>query len=276
MAETSRRGSEIATPSVSPAEVRAMLRPMAHGGGEVALLDVREEGVFSEGGHPFFANSLPLSRLELMVRDLVPRRLTRVVVYDGGEEGLADRAAAKLALMGYRSLAVMAGGARAWAAAGYQLFTGVNVPSKAFGELVEHRCETPHIAASELKRRIDAGEKVMIVDSRPIGEFRNMSIPGAFDCPGAELVYRVPDRVASPETLVVVNCAGRTRSIIGAQSLRNAGLPNPVMALENGTMGWELAGLELARGRDESLPPPSAAGLQRARATAVRVAERFF
>src|SRR3984893_13100610 len=275
MAETSRRGSEIATPSVSPAEVRAMLRPMAHGGGEVALLDVREEGVFSEEGPPFFANSLPLSRLELMVRDLVPRRLTRVVVYDGGEEGLADRAAAKLALMGYRSLAIMAGGARAWAGAGFQLFTGVNVPSKAFGELVEHRCETPHIAASELKRRIDAGAKVLIVDSRPIGEFRNMSIPGAFDCPGAELVYRVPDRVASPETLVVVNCAGRTRSIIGAQSLRNAGLPNPVMALENGTMGWELAGLELARGRDEALPPPSPEGLARARQLAERVAERF-
>jgi rhodanese-related sulfurtransferase len=262
--------------SVSPEEVRAMLK----NGGEMALLDVREEGVFSEEGHPFFANSLPLSRLELMVRDLVPRKLARIVVYDGGPgaldgEDLAARAAANLALMGYRSLAVMAGGARAWAAAGYQLFTGVNVPSKAFGELVEHRCETPHIAAADLKRRIDAGERVLIVDSRPIGEFRNMSIPGAFDCPGAELVYRVPDRVASPETLVVVNCAGRTRSIIGAQSLRNAGLPNPVMALENGTMGWELAGLELARGRDESLPRPSAEGLRRAQAMADRVAGRF-
>ena len=253
---------------------------MLRDGGEMALLDVREEGVFSEEGHPFFANSLPLSRLELMIRDLVPRQLARIVVYDGGPgefdaEGLADRAATRLALMGYRNLAVMAGGARAWAAAGYQLFTGVNVPSKAFGELVEHRCETPHIAAAELKRRLDAGEAVLIVDSRPIGEFRNMSIPGAFDCPGAELVYRVPDRVPSPETLVVVNCAGRTRSIIGAQSLRNAGLPNPVMALENGTMGWELAGLELARGREESLPPPSAPGLRRARAMADRVAERF-
>src|SRR5204863_7748442 len=116
---------------------------------------------------------------------------------------------------------------------------------------------------------------VLIVDSRPIGEFRNMSIPGAFDCPGAELVYRVPDRVPSPEMLVVVNCAGRTRSIIGAQSLRNAGLPNPVVALENGTMGWELAGLELARGREETLPPPSPEGLARARAMAYRVAERF-
>jgi rhodanese-related sulfurtransferase len=261
--------------SVSPEEVRAMLRPMAQGGGEMALLDVREEGVFSEEGHPFFANSLPLSRLELMIRDVVPCRLTRIVVYDGGDEDLADRAAVKLALMGYRNLALMAGGARAWVGAGFQLFTGVNVPSKAFGELVEHRCETPHIAAADLKQRLDAGEKVLIVDSRPIGEFRNMSIPGAFDCPGAELVYRVPDRVPSAETLVVVNCAGRTRSIIGAQSLRNAGLPNPVMALENGTMGWELAGLELARGRDEALPRPSAEGLRRARAMADRVAGRF-
>jgi rhodanese-related sulfurtransferase/predicted metal-dependent enzyme (double-stranded beta helix superfamily) len=266
----------IATATVSPQQVRAMLQD----GGEMALLDVREEGVFSDQGHPFFANSVPLSRLELLIRDRVPRKLTRIVVYDGGPgapdgDDLAQRAATKLALMGYRNLAVMQGGAPAWKAAGYELFTGVNVPSKAFGEVVEHRCGTPHIAASELKKRLDAGEEVLIVDSRPLPEFRNMSIPGAFDCPGAELVYRVPDRVPSPETLVVVNCAGRTRSIIGAQSLRNAGLPNPIMALENGTMGWELAGLELARGREDSLPPPSPEGLAKARALADKVADRF-
>jgi len=57
--------------------------------------------------------------------------------------------------------------------------------------------------------------------------------------------------------------------------LRNAGLPNPVVALENGTMGWELAGLELARGREDALPPPSAEGLSQARALAEKVAERF-
>ncbi len=257
--------------SLPPEAVRAMLRD----GAEMALIDVREEGVFSEEGHLFFANSVPLSRLELMIRDLVPRQSTRIVVHDGGGEDLAERAAAKLAQMEYGNLATMAGGARAWAAAGFELFTGINVPSKAFGELVEHHCKTPHIAASELKRRLDAGEEVLIVDSRPIGEFRNMSIPGAFDCPGAELVYRVPDRLRSADSLVVVNCAGRTRSIIGAQSLRNAGLVNPVMALENGTMGWELAGLELARGREVALPPPSPAGLVQARALADQVASRF-
>src|SRR5207237_3302028 len=205
----------ITTPVVSTDEVRAMLKD----GGEVALLDVREEGVFSDQGHPFFANSVPLSRLELLIRDLVPRLLTRVILHDGGGEGLAERAATKLALIGYRNLAVMTGGARAWAAAGSELFTGVNVPSKAFGELVEHRCETPHIAAAELKRRLDAGEQVLIVDSRPIGEFRNMSIPGAFDCPGAELVYRVPDRVPSADTLGCVSCVGRPGSCIGAHRL---------------------------------------------------------
>jgi len=255
---------------VSPQEVRAMLG----NDGEMALLDVREEGVFAAEGHPLFAGSAPLSRLELLIGDLAPRLSTRIVLYDG-EDGLAERAAAKLAARGYGDIAIMAGGARGWQMAGFQLFTGVNVPSKAFGELVEHRCGTPHMTAIELKRRLDAGEDVVIVDSRPIGEFRNMSIPGALDCPGAELVYRVPDLAPSPETLVVVNCAGRTRSIIGAQSLRNAALPNPVVALENGTMGWELAGLELARGRDETAPKPSAEGLARARALADGVAARF-
>ncbi len=259
-----------ATPRVSAAEVRAMLSD----GGEMALLDVREEGVFSDAGHPFHACCLPLSRLELAIRELVPRLSTRIILYDG-EDGLAERAATRLHSMGYRDVTVMAGGARAWKEAGYQLFTGVNVPSKAFGELVEHRCGTPHIAAAELKRRLDAGEEILIVDSRPLPEFRNMSIPGAFDCPGAELVYRVPDRVPSPETLVVVNCAGRTRSIIGAQSLRNAKLPNPVMALENGTMGWELAGLDLDRGREDALPPPSPSGLRRAAGLAADVAARY-
>jgi rhodanese-related sulfurtransferase len=259
---------------LTPEAVRAMLRD----GGEMALFDVREEGVFSEEGHPFFANSLPLSRLELMIRSLVPRFGTRIVVCDGGDGadgGLAERAAAKLRAIGYADVAVIAGGTRAWAAAGFELFTGVNVPSKAFGELVEHRCGTPHIAAAELKRRVDAGEDVLIVDSRPMAEFRNMSIPGAFDCPGAELVYRVPDKVKSPDTLVVVNCAGRTRSIIGAQSLRNAGLANKVVALENGTMGWELAGFTPNRGREDALPPPSPQGLEAARKLADDVVRRF-
>jgi rhodanese-related sulfurtransferase len=102
-----------------------------------------------------------------------------------------------------------------------------------------------------------------------------MNFRGAADCPGAELVYRVHEVVKRPETLVVVNCAGRTRSIIGAQSLINAGIPNRVVALKNGTMGWHLAGLALEHGATRHAPPPGEAALAKARAAAARVAERF-
>jgi hypothetical protein len=93
--------------------------------------------------------------------------------------------------------------------------------------------------------------------------------------PGAELVLRARDIASSPETLVVVNCAGRTRSIIGAQSLINAGLPNKVVALRNGTMGWHLAGLTCDHGKEVRAPEFSASTLAWAQAAAQHVADKF-
>src|SRR5262245_24593876 len=241
---------------------------------EIALLDVREQGVHYRG-HPFFASSAPLSRLELMAGGLVPRRSAPVVVLDGGAEGLAEMASERLAAMGYADVAVLEGGCAGWRASGGELFSGVNVPSKAFGEFVEHRYETPRIPPDELKRLQDAGRRMVILDSRPFGEYHRMNIPGGIDVPGAELAYRVHDLAPDPQTLVVVNCAGRTRSIIGCQALRNAGIANQVVALKDGTMGWELAGYACEHGSQRVGPPPSAEGAAKARAAADRVAARF-
>lgn len=249
------------------------LRDLIDGAGELAVLDVREEGVFSRG-HLFRACSTPLSTLELSIHRLVPRKTTPIVLCDD-DEALAMRAVSVLRGLGYEDLAILRGGIDAWGRAGYEVFTGVNVPSKAFGEFIEHRDGTPSIAADELKRRIDAAEDMVILDSRPMDEYQLMNIPGGLDCPGAELVYRVHEVVHSPSTTVVVNCAGRTRSIIGAQSLINAQLPNTVVALRNGTMGWQLAGFQLEHGNSRMAPVPSAGALARARAAAVKVAERF-
>src|SRR5690606_29308444 len=111
------------------------------------------------------------------------------------------------------------GGQQAWDDAGYPVYSGVFVPSKAFGEIVEDHYRTPHITATELAD-LKQKEDVLILDSRTEQEFNLMSIPGAVSCPGGELVAHALDHPG----LVVVNCAGRTRSIIGAQSLINAGL----------------------------------------------------
>jgi rhodanese-related sulfurtransferase len=252
----------------------AALRERLVDGSELALLDVREQGVHYRG-HPFFACSLPLSRLELVVDDLVPRRAAPIVLLDGGDEGLAERAAAKLAALGYIDVAILEGGCAGWEATGGELFSGVNVPSKAFGEFVEHHYETPRIPPEELRRLQDSGTRLVILDSRPYNEYHRMNIPGGVDVPGAELAYRVHDLAPDPDTLIVVNCAGRTRSIIGCQSLRNAGIPNRVVALKDGTMGWELAGYPCERGSTAVAPPPSDEGLARARAAAGRVAMQF-
>ncbi len=254
----------------SPQAVKAMLRD----GAELALIDVREQGVYFHG-HLLFACCIPLSHLELRVADLIPRRTTRVVLCDGEDEGIARKAANKLGGFGYSDVAVMSGGVAAWRDAGFEVFSGVNVVSKAFGEYVEHRYDTPRITAQDLAAKRDAGENMVILDSRPMEEFHNVSIPGGIDCPGGELVYRVFDAAPDTDTLIVVNCAGRTRSIIGAQSLINAGIPNCVVALKDGTMGWQLAGYKPASGETAHAAAPKAAAIDKAKAAATRVGGKF-
>ena len=262
---------------IEPSLLRERLRAAA----PPVILDLREEGVF-EKEHLLFATNLALSQLELNIRRLVPRFSTPIVLCDGGgaegggnTAGLAERGAERLTRFGYGDVSILKGGIGGWKAAGLAVFSGFNVPSKAFGEFVEHAYRTPSLAPEELQSLIDSGRKMVIVDSRPMEEYTRMNIPGGINVPGGELVYRAHDFAPHPDTLVVVNCAGRTRSIIGAQSLINAGIPNQVTALRNGTMGWHLAGLQLERDETRGPPAPSSPGTERGRQAASRVAARF-
>ncbi|GLK88553.1 rhodanese homology domain-containing protein [Pseudomonas turukhanskensis] len=239
---------------------------------ELALLDVREEAPFAEA-HPLFAANLPLSKLELEIFARVPLRHTPITVYDNGE-GLAERAAQRLHALGYSNVALLAGGLRGWQAAGGELFQDVNVPSKAFGELVESQRHTPSLGAEEVQALLTAQADVVVLDARRFDEYQTMNIPGSISVPGAELLLRVRELAPNPATQVIVNCAGRTRSIIGTQSLVNAGIPNKVAALRNGTIGWTLAGQTLEHGQNRrfELTPPS--HLDAARKAAQQVAEK--
>lgn len=259
---------------VSPQDLKARIGAVRGGDGELALIDVREQGAFSQS-HLFWACNIPLSVLDLRAPDLIPRKTAPVVLVDEGASGFSARAAAMLDGLGYTDVAILEGGTAGWAAAGHELFSGVNVPGKAFGEFIEHTCDTPRMPAEEVHARIEAGENMVILDSRPFAEYHRMNIPGGIDTPGVELALRVHDLAPDPATLVVVNCAGRTRSIIGAQSLVNAGIPNKVVALKDGTMGWHLAGLDLERGQDRRALEPTKEGQAKALAAAEAVRARF-
>ncbi len=222
---------------------------------EIALIDVRDEHSYAQA-HPLWAANFPAPRLALEAWRRLPRRSVPIVVYDDGQ-GLAVDAALRLQALGYTDVALLTDGLAGWRDAGLELFRDVNVPSKAFGELVEARRHTPSLSGPEVQSLIEQRANIVVLDARRFDEYRTMSIPGGISVPGGELVRRARDLAPDPSTQIIVNCAGRTRSIIGAQSLINAGVPNPVAALRNGTIGWTLAGQALAHGqslRHEDVP----------------------
>ena len=242
-------------------------------GQEIAVFDVREHGQYGEA-HLFHGVNLPYSRLELEVRRLAPNPQVRLVIYDQDDGEVAARAAERLHALGYSRVHVLEGGANGWQAAGLQLFAGVHVPSKAFGELVEEASHTPHITALQLAEWQARGEPHVLLDGRPFDEYRKMTIPGSICCPNGELGYRVHDLVPDDRTPIVVNCAGRTRSIIGAQTLINLGLKNPIYALENGTQGWYLEDFKLEHGSTRRYPEQVSTDLAEQRQAARQLAER--
>jgi len=246
------------------------LRGWLSDGQEIAMIDAREDGEFG-AEHLFWAVPFGMAHRETRANTLLPRKAVRICVTDDGGR-LAGSLAAWLEANGYTDVSILAGGTKAWHDAGYVNFSGMNVPSKAFGEWVEHHYGTESVDPPELKQWIDSGRDMIVLDSRTQEEFTRMSIPTGIPMPGAELAYRIGDLAPDPDTLVVVNCAGRTRSIMGAESLRRAGIPNKVVALRNGTMGWELAGLQCEHGRPERFVPgtprTAALALTRARAFA--------
>lgn len=231
-------------PTVNPADIRRALLLRE----EIALLDLRYEAGFATG-HPLFAANMAVDRIEIEVELRLPRKNVPIVLYDDGE-GLIATGAERLAALGYTNVSALDGGLKAWRDAGYQTFEDVNSYSKAFGELVEARRHTPSLSADEVAKLIADKANIAILDVRRFDEYATMNIPGSVSVPGAELVLRTGQAAPDPDTIIIVNCAGRTRSIIGTQSLINAGVPNKVRALRNGTIGWTLARHTLNHGAD--------------------------
>ena len=248
------------------------LKALLDGDSTFALVDVREAGEYNSSHIPG-ASPMPRRQLETALPHAVPFPGVPLVVCD--DDGRRARLAAATAeRMGYRRVSVLDGGINRWVTEELPTEWGTNVPSKDFGEKVEVVHHVPEIEAKDLAARIDGGEKFLILDSRTPEEFRRFCIPGGRSVPGAELALRITDLVrdVAPGTTVIVNCAGRTRSIIGTRVLQRMGIPN-VLGLKNGTAGWMLAGRQLESGADRvELPAPSREAVAAAEAYAARLA----
>ena len=236
---------------------------------EFAVIDPREELFFSRA-HLFAATNMPLSHLEMLIDAAVPLKDTMIVLCDDAD-GLAERAAGVLVALGYSDLRVLTGGLPMWAHLGGTVYPDIHVPSKALGEAVEHQLGTPKISVERFLEKTSAGKKMILLDARPMDEHTDHCIPGSISCPTAELIYRTAELPIDEGTQVVVHCAGRTRSIVGAQTLIDSGVIPNAVSLENGTPAWLFAGQELETGDGRTLPEPGAEGLKAARQVAERL-----
>jgi rhodanese-related sulfurtransferase len=248
----------------------AALKSLLDAQATCALIDVREAGEYNDAHIPG-ASLVPRRQLEFRMPRLVPFNGTRVIVCD--DDGRrAPLAAATLEGIGFRQVAVLEGGINRWTTEGYPTEWGVNVPSKDFGEKVQVVHGVPEMHPEELYALQQKGEKIVLLDSRTPEEHRRATIPGGRSAPNGEVALHIADLAPDPDATIVVHCAGRTRSIVGARLLQRMGYPK-VFDLRNGTMGWMMAGLELETGSTRlDLPPSSPAALARAEAFATRIA----
>ena len=235
-----------------------------------AVLDIRERGEFNEC-QIRNATSLPRSHIEFRIASLVPNRQTSIVLYDDGD-GRASAAARTLADFRYSDVYTLQGGLSTWQKEGLPTVSGANVPSKAFGERVHHERNVPEIAPEELKAWQENSADLLILDVRTPEEYGRFCIPGGVNVPGGDLILWADALKQKPRTSVIVNCAGRTRSIIGTATLRRLGLTN-VRALRNGTMGWVLAGFELESEPKRETPTVSRESKDRAQSLALELAK---
>ena len=221
--------------------------------GLYAVIDVRDWGEFSLGQIPG-ASCIPRGSLEKYISVLVPQIAIHTVLYcDTGQRSM--RAAASLESLGYTTVSILDGGVNAWTAAGYETQHGWSLRGKEYGERLQVEQGIPDIMAEELHARLTHGEQLYIFDTRTEPEFQAAHLPGAYCAPGGQLALIAPEVVQDTNRTIVTNCAGRTRSILGAHILRRMGFAN-VYALNGGTGAWRIAGYaeELEKGEGTSLP----------------------
>ena len=243
--------------SYSYIDAAALDRRLAQAG-ELAVIDLRTPAQFGKWGAPLHAANLPYEHLERDIGWRVPRRDTELVlVDDGGPEGHAVLAAHQLEALGYGAVQVLDGGFPAWLASG--LTGSFSVTGNDYSEQLRAQYQPPSVTVQELRALHEQQRDVIVFDTRAPEEYNTEHVPGAVSVPGAELVQRFGDLAPRAETLIVVSCALLARAILGAQTLINAGVPNRVVYLHEGTKAWREAGYELEHGASRSYGAVTAA-----------------
>ena len=213
---------------------RRLFASLYEAGRPFALIDTRERRDHVDG-HWFGSTNIPLSVLTAGITRMVPDRDFPVHLLDW-QDAASNAAAQRLSQLGYASVTNCPTSHPGGFGEGF--VKGEYVWSKAFGEVLAHRCGLPEVTPSEyLQHHRDA----QLFDVRPTAEYRRFTIPGSQSLPNSLLLANMEALKGSGRT-ALLHCAGRTRSIIGACTLKAAGYGGPFAIFKGGTQAWQLDG----------------------------------
>ena len=98
----------------------------------------------------------------------------------------------------------------------------------------------------ETKKRLDAGEKIVLVDTREDSEWARGHIPGAIHLSRGVIERDIEKTIPDKEMTVVLYCGGGFRSALAADNLQKMGYRN-VISMDGGWRGWTEAGFPIIK-----------------------------
>ena len=99
---------------------------------------------------------------------------------------------------------------------------------------------------ADVKKRMDAGEKFILVDVREDNEWANGHLPGAVHLGKGIIERDIEQRVPDSSAKVILYCGGGFRSALAGDNLQKMGYTN-VESMDGGWKGWVQAGLPTAK-----------------------------
>jgi len=223
-------------------EIEQAIKLLKNNKKNISFLDIRERKQYVHG-FAFGSVNCPFSKFKYLIKELVPDLNTNLILIGVKNNNQTNQIQKILTKFRYCRSYIIKGDYKNWKKHKFPLWAGEYTFSKAFGEWIEITSNIKNIYAKELNKIHKKNHNYLQIDARPKKEFEKFSLPQSVQCSGGEL----PCYINNKENLkknYIVHCAGRTRSIIAYQTLKDFDFENKKYVLNGGTQNWVLNGYD--------------------------------
>jgi len=223
-------------------EVKNAIKLLKNPKQNIAFLDIRERKQYVQG-FAFGTINCPLSKFKTTIKDLVPDQSTAILFIGIKNSVQTKKVGGVTKSLNYKNVFQIEGDYKKWKKEKLPFWAGEYTFSKAFGEWIEITSEVKNLFPKQLKKIHQKLNNYLQIDARPKKEFEKFTLPNSVQCSGGELPCFINNQTNLKKDYIV-HCAGRTRSIVAYQTLKDFNFKNKKYVLNGGTQNWVLNGYD--------------------------------